>query len=123
MAEAFEQGREAVEAVAAGIHPRQHAVEFVGDSFLFGGGRDCNTSVFKFPLGYMAQSNSTVSNINKVVERLVDGMSEKTLIEEIGVEVDSKNMLVEYGFLVSPDVGAKRCAGGSRPCKKQLAAF
>ena len=36
MAEALEQGREAVEAVAAGIHPRQHAVEFVGDAFLFG---------------------------------------------------------------------------------------
>jgi len=36
LAEAFELGREAVEAVAAGIHPRQHAVEFVGDAFLFG---------------------------------------------------------------------------------------
>jgi 2,3-bisphosphoglycerate-independent phosphoglycerate mutase len=33
---AFEQGRDAIEAVAAGIHPCQHAVEFVGDAFLFG---------------------------------------------------------------------------------------
>ena len=36
LAEAFEDGGDTVEAVAAGIHPRQHRVEFVGDALLFG---------------------------------------------------------------------------------------
>jgi len=36
LAEAFEDGGDAIEAVAAGIHPRQHRIEFVGDAFLFG---------------------------------------------------------------------------------------
>jgi hypothetical protein len=35
LAEAFEDGRDAVEAFAAGIDPRENCVELVGDAFLF----------------------------------------------------------------------------------------
>ena len=34
LAEAFEDGRHAVEAFAAGVHPREHRVELVGDALL-----------------------------------------------------------------------------------------
>ena len=47
LTEAFENDGEAVEAVAAGIHSRQHGVEFVGDAFLFGERRNGQLHITK----------------------------------------------------------------------------
>ena len=36
LAEAFEDGGDAVQAFAAGVYAREQGIEFVGDAFLFG---------------------------------------------------------------------------------------
>lgn len=48
-----------------------------------------------------------MGNIDQVIKCLIYGMFEETFIEKNWAEIDTKNVLIEHSFLISPDVGAK----------------
>lgn len=108
LAEALQQCGDAVEAFAAGVHAREQAVEFVGDAFLFGERGQRNLGVFKDTFGDVSQADSAMRDINQLIQFLIDGVSEKTLLHQIGVEVHPKDVLIQYRICASPNMRTKR---------------
>lgn len=76
MAKAFEDGGDAVEAVAAGIDQRQHRVEFVGDAFLFSQWSKWNFICFEYSLAdvllrpSLAERNQSILCIHYRVKQI-----------------------------------------------------